>query len=185
MKYCSNCGEPLARRIPNGDIRPRFVCEGCHAIHYQNPKIVAGCLPEWAGRVLLCRRAIRPRRGLWTLPAGFMENGETVEEAAARETLEEAQARVKIDALHTLISLPRIGQVYLMFRCVLLDLEFAPGAESLEVALFQEEDIPWKELAFPTIRKTLEFYFEDRRSGAFRLHMDAINHEAGVHRPPG
>ncbi len=176
MKYCSNCGGPLVQRVPSGDSRPRFICDDCHTVHYQNPKIVAGCLPEWEGQVLLCRRAIRPRYGQWTLPAGFMENGETVEEAAARETLEEARARVKIESLYSLISLPHIDQVYLLFRGALLDLDFAPGSESLEVALFQEETIPWKELAFPTIYQTLKFYFEDVHSGAFRLHTSTIIH---------
>ncbi|MCP4041496.1 MAG: NUDIX hydrolase, partial [Gammaproteobacteria bacterium] len=133
MRYCSNCGEPVVLRTPQGDNRQRFVCDSCHIVHYQNPKIVAGCLPEWEGKILLCRRAIRPRYGLWTLPAGFMEKGETVEEAAARETLEEARAKVTIGALFSLISLPRIDQVYLLFRGGLETPDFSSGEESLEV----------------------------------------------------
>lgn len=157
----------MTRRIPDGDTRPRDVCDHCSTIHYENPKIVAGCLPLWEDGVLLCRRAIEPRYGLWTLPAGFMENEETTSEAAARETLEEARARVDIEGLYTLFNLPHISQVYLMFRARLRDLDFGPGTESLEVALFQEHEVPWDELAFPAVRETLKLYFRDRREGAY------------------
>jgi len=156
MNFCSHCGQPVTLRIPVGDTLPRHVCDACGTIHYQNPKIVTGCIPEWEDRLLLCRRAIEPRRGLWTLPAGFMENGETTAEGAARETLEEALARVEIDRLYALFNIPHINQVYLMFRARLLDLEFAPGPESLEVALFREDEIPWQELAFPVVQETLD-----------------------------
>ena len=132
MIFCSNCGARLIRKIPPGDDRLRYVCESCATIHYQNPKIVAGCIPEWEGRLLLCRRAIEPRHGLWTLPAGFMENGETTEQAAARETWEEARARVGSMQLYGVFSIPHISQVYMMFRGVLLAEEFGPGPESLE-----------------------------------------------------
>src|ERR1700752_2973441 len=134
MNYCSQCGsDRLEFRVPEGDTLPRFVCAAGGPIHYQNPKIVVGCLPEWQGQVLLCKRAIEPRYGLWTLPAGFLENAETLTAGAARETLEEANARVEIDDLYTMISLPYINQVYVMFRARLVDLGFGPGSESLEV----------------------------------------------------
>ncbi len=167
MVFCRNCGRGLSRRIPEGDTRARDVCDHCSSIHYENPKVVAGCLPLWEGQVLLCRRAIEPRRGLWTLPAGFMENEETTSEAAARETWEEAQARVDIDGLYTLFNLPHISQVYLMFRARLHDLDFGPGPESLEVALFPEDQVPWDEIAFPAVRETLKLYFKDRPRGLY------------------
>lgn len=176
MKYCSHCGAPVSHRIPDGDNRHRFVCEVCGAIHYQNPRMVVGCLPEWEDRVLLCRRAIEPRLGLWTVPAGFMENGETTAEGAARETLEEAGARVEVLDLYSMISLPDIDQVYLLFRARLLDLDFAPGEESLEVRLFGEAEIPWSDLAFRTVDMTLRQYFDDARRGDFRLRTGTILH---------
>jgi ADP-ribose pyrophosphatase YjhB (NUDIX family) len=165
MKFCSSCGDPVSRRVPEGDDRPRYICDSCSTIHYENPKIVAGCIPAWEGQVLLCRRAIEPRRGLWTLPAGFMENGETTSQAAERETLEEACARVRIEALYALFNLPHIDQVYMIFRAQLRDTDFRPGAESLEVALFAEHGIPWSQLAFPVITETLRLYFSDRAQG--------------------
>lgn len=167
MDFCCHCGSGLSHRVPEGDTRLRDVCDHCSAIHYENPKIVAGCLVSWEGRVLLCRRAIEPRRGFWTLPAGFMENEETTAQAAARETWEEARARVDIDGLYTLFNLPQISQVYLLFRAHLRDADFGPGPESLEVALFDEAGIPWDELAFPVIRETLRLYFGDSRSGRY------------------
>lgn len=174
MNFCSQCGHAVTQRIPEGDNRPRFVCGQCQVIHYQNPRIVAGCLPIWGEQVLLCRRAIEPRRGFWTLPAGFMENGETLEQAAARETLEEACARVKELSLYTLFDLPHINQVYMLFRAELVDRDFAAGEESLEVRLFDERDIPWTELAFPTIGRTLEYYFLDRAQHSYPLRNEAI-----------
>jgi ADP-ribose pyrophosphatase YjhB (NUDIX family) len=176
VKFCSNCGAgALAFRIPDGDTLPRYVCAQCGTIHYQNPKIVVGCLPEWQGQVLLCKRAIEPRLGLWTLPAGFLENGETLAAGALRETLEEANARVAIDSLYTVISLPHISQIYVMFRSTLGDLDFGPGTESLEVALFREEDIPWDQLAFRTIGRTLRNFFLDRKLGGFPVHVSTID----------
>ena len=175
MKFCSHCGSSrLEQRVPDGDTLPRFVCADCGTIHYQNPKIVVGCLPEWEDRVLLCKRAIEPRYGLWTLPAGFLENGETIIAGALRETLEEAHARVEPGDLYTIISLPQINQVYMMFRARLLDMDFGPGPESLEVQLFAEEDIPWGDIAFRTIARTLRNYFLDRKLGAFPLHVSAL-----------
>lgn len=179
MHYCSNCGSAVSRRIPKGDTRSRDVCDSCFTIHYENPKVVAGCLALWEDRVLLCRRAIEPRYGFWTLPAGFMENEETTNEAAARETLEEANARVEIEGLYTLFNLPHINQVYLMFRARLSDLDFGPGSESLEVALFHEGEIPWDQIAFPAVRETLRLYFEDHVRGHYPLRVGDILKEAG------
>jgi len=179
VKYCAECGGLLAQAVPEGDNRPRHVCTACSAIHYVNPKMVVGCLPEWEDQLLLCRRAIEPRYGLWTLPAGFMEQDETVQEGAARETLEEACARVDVGELYTLFNLPHIDQVYLLFRSRLQDLYFGPGSESLEVALFREEQIPWDNLAFPVIKETLRLYFQDRRQGAFRQHSGTIRRISG------
>jgi len=181
VNFCSVCGSPrIERRVPDGDSLPRDVCAQCGAIHYQNPKIVVGCLPEWGECVLLCRRAIEPRHGLWTLPAGFLENGETLTSGALRETLEEADARVAVGELYTVISLPQINQVYMMFRARLLDLDFGPGPESLEVRLFDESEIPWESLAFRTIARTLRNYFLDRRLAAFKLHVSAIERRTPI-----
>jgi ADP-ribose pyrophosphatase YjhB (NUDIX family) len=174
MNFCSDCGEKVIQRIPDGDNVPRYVCDACGTIHYQNPKMVVGCIPEWGDQILLCRRAIEPRYGLWTLPAGFMENGETAAQGAIRETLEEAGARVEIDQLYTFLNLPYINQIYVMFRGRLLDLDYAAGTESLEVKMFSEAEIPWKELAFRTIKVTLEKYFADRKNGSFGFHMGDI-----------
>ena len=174
MKYCSDCGAEIEIKIPEGDNRPRHVCSACESIHYQNPKVVVGTIPVWEDRVLLCRRAIEPRYGLWTLPAGFMENGETAQEGAARETLEEANARVEVGKLYSLFNLPHIDQVYMLFRSRLLDLEFSPGAESLEVDLFREEEMPWEEIAFPVVRETLKLFFADANNGGFPLRGGTI-----------
>jgi ADP-ribose pyrophosphatase YjhB (NUDIX family) len=175
MKYCSACGATVTYRIPAGDNRLRFVCDSCETIHYQNPKIVAGVLPTWGEKVLLCRRAIAPRYGLWTLPAGFMENGETTEQAAARETREEANAQVGDLQLYTVVSLPHVSQVYMIYRGELLAEDaFAPGVESLEVRLFSEAEVPWEALAFQTVRKTLEHFFHDRNQGVFPVHNFAF-----------
>lgn len=175
MKYCSHCGALVIHRVPDGDNRHRYVCDNCGAIHYQNPRMVVGTLPVWEDKVLLCRRAIEPRYGLWTLPAGFMENGETTTEGAIRETLEEAGARVRLDGLYTLINIPDINQVYLLYRAQLLDLDYAPGEESLEVGLFRETEIPWDLIAFRTVHKTLEHYFQDRLAGQFPLHVGDLD----------
>ncbi len=175
MKFCSHCGsDRIVLRVPEGDHVSRFICSDCATVHYQNPKVVVGCLPEWESRILLCRRAIEPRYGLWTLPAGFLENGETIFAGAARETLEEASARVEIGELYTVISLPQISQLYMMFRARLLDLDFSPGPESLEVRLFGEDEIPWEELAFRTIGRTLRNYFLDRKQGDFPARVSTL-----------
>ena len=166
MKFCSACAHPVALAVPEGDNRPRFVCSHCHTIHYQNPKMVIGSLPVWEKdgecKVLLCKRAIEPRYGYWTLPAGFMENAETTAAAAIRETEEEAGAHIELGPLFSLLNVAHVHQVHLFYLARLLDLDFAPGIESLEVELFAEADIPWDDLAFPTIRTTLELFFADR-----------------------
>jgi ADP-ribose pyrophosphatase YjhB (NUDIX family) len=177
MKFCSLCGADIVVQVPHGDTRERFVCGQCGEIHYQNPKIVAGCIPEWDGRILLCRRAIEPRHGWWTLPAGFMENSESAAQAAERETLEEANARVEIIELYTLLNLPQLNQVYMLFRARLRDLDFSPGDESLEVELFEKSEIPWDELAFPTVSHTLKFFVADADQGLFKFRMGDIHRE--------
>jgi ADP-ribose pyrophosphatase YjhB (NUDIX family) len=174
MNYCSACSAPVSLRVPPGDALPRHVCDTCGTVHYQNPKLVVGCIPEWEDRILLCRRAIEPRRGLWTVPAGFMENGETTMAGAARETLEEACARVEVLDLYALYNIPHISQVYVLFRARLLDLDFAAGEESLEVRVFWVPEMPWADLAFATVRNTLTHYWDDRRAGGFRLHVGTI-----------
>ena len=175
MRYCCHCQAELVYAIPAGDDRRRYLCRACATVHYQNPRIVAGCLPVWGEQILLCKRAIAPRYGYWTLPAGFMELGETITEAGRRETREEANARVEIEALYAVFSLPEVDQVYMMFRSRLLDLDFSPGRESLEVGLFSEDMIPWNEIAFMTISETLRLYFKDRaQGGRFGLHSGDI-----------
>ena len=174
MKYCSQCSHPVTVKIPEGDDRLRHICDHCGTIHYQNPKVITGCIPQWEDKVLLCRRAIEPRFGLWTLPAGFMENGESTEEGAARETWEEACAKVSITSLYTLCSIPHISQVYMLFIGQLSTPEFAAGIESLEVELFSEAEIPWNELAFPVVTKTLKRYFLDQKNNHFPLYVDSL-----------
>lgn len=164
----------MTSRIPPGDDRARYVCDSCGTIFYSNPKIVAGCIPQWDEQLLLCRRAIEPRRGLWTLPAGFMEDGESTAQAAARETLEEANARVEMGDLFAYLNIPALNQVYVIFLARLLDLDFSAGAESLEVRLFREHEIPWKEIAFPSIERALRLYFHDRGGDSFGMHMADI-----------
>ncbi|MGH7233301.1 MAG: NUDIX hydrolase [Nitrospiraceae bacterium] len=174
MKYCCQCGASVSLKVPAGDLLPRFVCDTCDTIHYQNPKIVVGCLPEWEDQILLCRRAIDPRIGFWTFPAGFMEKGESAEQAAARETLEEAQADVEITSLYGVFSLPHISQVYLVFRGVLRRPAFGAGSESLETQLFLPDKIPWDALAFPVIRHTLTRYVSDKSQGKFEVQLGVI-----------
>ena len=176
MNFCSQCGQNVRFAIPEGDDRPRYLCDACGTIHYQNPRIVAGTLPVSGSKVLLCRRAIAPRKGYWTLPAGFMENAETTVEAAARETREEAHAEVEIHDLYTLINLPHIDQVFMIFRADLAG-GFSAGPESLEVALFEEHEVPWDELAFPTIERTLHHFFHDRVDEHYPLHISDITPE--------
>jgi ADP-ribose pyrophosphatase YjhB (NUDIX family) len=171
IKHCRNCGAAVVYRIPDdGDTRERAVCPACDTIHYENPLNVVGTVPYWGARVLLCKRNIEPRWGKWTLPAGFMELGETTAEGAARETVEEAGARIEMEDLFTVLSVPRVGQVHLFYRARLLSEEFDPGHETIEARLFAEEEIPWDEIAFRTVRETLLCYFADRRGGRFDVH---------------
>ncbi|MBK8972180.1 MAG: NUDIX hydrolase [Hahellaceae bacterium] len=169
MKFCSECGNGIVVEVPKGDNRPRHVCPSCQTIHYHNPRIVAGTLPTYQGRILLCRRAIEPRQGYWTLPAGFMELGESVAEAAARETWEEAEARVNMGPLYTVINIPYIGQVHIFYLADIRDGEYGAGLESLESRLFAPEEIPWEALAFRSVKLTLEKYLDDRKLGVNAL----------------
>jgi len=179
MNFCSVCGEKVNIAIPEGDNRPRHICGSCGIIHYQNPKMVVGCLIEHENKILLCKRAIEPRYGLWTLPAGFMENDETTMQAAQRETQEEAGADVEVVELFTMFSLPHIDQVYMLYRAKFKNFGFSSGPESLEVELFDEADIPWDEMAFPVISESLKRYFVDRKKGVFQIHTGAMIKEAG------
>jgi ADP-ribose pyrophosphatase YjhB (NUDIX family) len=174
MNFCSHCAAPLSKKIPPGDNLPRFVCDACQAIFYHNPKVVAGCIPEWNGSILLCRRAIEPQIGLWTLPAGFMELGESTEAAAQRETFEETNAEVDLHTLYAVFSLPHISQIYMIFRGQLRSLDFGPTTESLEVRLFEPAHIPWEQLAFPVVHETLTRYQRDREHGTFALHVGTL-----------
>ncbi|MDD5300402.1 MAG: NUDIX hydrolase [Gallionella sp.] len=174
MNFCPSCGAAIELRCPDDDNRPRHICTACGTIHYQNPRMVIGAIPEWEDKILLCRRAIEPRYGLWTLPGGFMENGETTAEAAIRETAEEANARIAIGEPYSMYSLPHINHVNILFRAKLLDINFGPGPESLEVKLFAEAEIPWDEIAFRPVKLSLEHYFADRRKGHFGFHVGEL-----------
>ncbi len=173
MKYCQLCAGPITHRIPPGDDKPRYCCIDCDVVFYENPKNIVGTLPVFGNKVLLCRRAIEPRYGLWTLPAGFLENGETTLQGAVRETLEEAGATVQPEdcTLYTLFNLPCINQVYFFFLTALRAPDFHAGTESLEVELFAEDEIPWDALAFSVVKVTLEQYFADRRRAQFPVRM--------------
>jgi ADP-ribose pyrophosphatase YjhB (NUDIX family) len=178
MKFCHQCAGSLILRIPQGDDKPRHCCSECDTIFYLNPKNVVGTLPFFEDKVLLCKRAIQPRVGKWTLPAGYMENGESSLDGAIRETQEEAGASVIVesDSLYTLFNLPKINQVYMFFRTELANLDFAAGIESQEVALFSEAEIPWAEIAFPVVKSTLEHYFDDLRKNHFPVRMFDVHH---------
>jgi ADP-ribose pyrophosphatase YjhB (NUDIX family) len=164
-RYCSDCGHAITRRVPQGDTRVRDCCDQCGSIHYVNPRPVVGTIPVWNDEVLLCKRAIEPRHGFWTLPAGFMEIGETTAEGARRETLEEACARVEMGPLFSMIDVPRVQQVHIFYRARLLDMDFGAGAETLETRLFTEDQIPWDQIAFRTVAMTLKLFFQDRARG--------------------
>jgi ADP-ribose pyrophosphatase YjhB (NUDIX family) len=182
MKFCSECANPVSLLVPQDDNRPRYVCGNCGLIHYQNPKMVVGSIPVWelngATQILLCKRAINPRHGYWTLPAGFMENDETTTDAAQRETLEEAGAHIELHELFSLLNVPHVHQVHMFYRATLLDLDYAAGIESLEVKLFTEAEIPWDDIAFPTVAHTLKYFFADLRNikegGAFSFHSHDV-----------
>ncbi|MEM6639283.1 MAG: NUDIX hydrolase [Pseudomonadota bacterium] len=170
MKYCSECGQPVDHRIPDGDNRERAVCDACGIVHYQNPNMVLGCIPVWNDQVLLCKRAIEPRRGYWTVPAGFMENDESIAEAAERETQEEALADVEIGELQAVVDVVHARQVHIFFRATMRNDQFGAGIESLDVRLFDEADIPWDDIAFPSTTFALKTYLEDRAAGVQRVH---------------
>jgi len=183
MKFCSECGGTTETLIPEGDSRLRAVCSACNIIHYINPKMVLGTIPAWGDQVLLCRRAIEPRYGLWTLPAGFMEVEESTANGAMRETMEEAGARIELGSLFSVFDIPHVNQVHLFYLAQLKDLEFAAGPESLEVKLFTEDEIPWNLIAFRTITATLKFYFHDRRQGVMSIHTGDIRELRLPHEP--
>lgn len=176
MNFCSQCGAKVELRVPEGDDRERFTCTDCELIHYVNPRIIVGCLPSYGDSVLLCKRAIEPRYGSWTLPAGFMENGETTAQGAARETWEEARAKVSDLQLYRVFDVPYISQVYMFYRCDLVDGGYGVGPESLETDLYTEADIPWDEIAFPVVRETLKSFFDDRRRDDFPLAVEEIKY---------
>lgn len=173
-RFCQNCGYATQTQIPLGDSLERQVCPQCGTVHYINPKIICGALVLWQDQVLLCRRAIEPRYGLWTLPAGFMELNETVEQGAMRETREEAQAHIHVEQLYCMYNLPNIGQVYVLFKSQLIDGQFGAGEETIESRLFREHEIPWDQLAFPSVRQTLQHYFHDRKQQHFPLHLETL-----------
>lgn len=174
IRHCKTCGAGVRYEIPADDNRERAVCGACRTIHYENPINVVGTVPFWHDQVLLCKRNIEPRHGYWTLPAGFLELGESTADGALRETVEEAGARVDMQGLFTVLNVVRVGQLHLYYLAQLRDTQFAPGIETIEARLFAEIDIPWDELAFRTVRETLKHYFADRRKGQFGVHCADI-----------
>ena len=174
MKFCSNCGNQVTHQIPDGDNRLRFVCNHCNTVHYQNPLVIVGVLPEYQQQILLCKRAIEPQKGRWTLPAGFLENDESTLDGALRECFEEANAKVIDPELYALYDIPYINQVYVFYRATLANNEFGPSSESTEVALFSEQDIPWNELAFPVVKAVLKQYLSDLENNNFAIIQDVI-----------
>lgn len=177
MKYCSNCGKRIARRIPYGDKFPRYVCDYCQTVHYENPKVIVGCIAEWGGRILLCRRAIKPRYGYWTIPAGFLENGESSVAGAIRESHEETGTAIEVDSLYSVFDIPDVHQVYLIYRGRLLSPQYNPGSESLEVRLFGPTEVPWQQLAYPSIVRILERYIDERGNGGFGIYVGSLGSE--------
>ena len=174
MKFCSECASPVVVKIPEGDHLPRYVCEQCQTIHYQNPKVITGCIPLWEDKILLCKRGIEPRYGKWTVPAGFMENHETTQQGAVRETMEEAQAEVSELQLFGVFNIPHISQVYVMFYGQLVNDYHASTHESLETQLFSEHEIPWNELAFPVVHESLRLFFSDKKRNSLNVHFGDI-----------
>ena len=174
MNFCVICGHKTTEKIPLGDHQLRRVCTDCGNIHYINPKVICGALVLFENKVLMCRRAIEPRYGLWTLPAGYMELFETMEQGAARETREEAEAEIDIEQLYCMYNIPRIGQIYVLFKANLIDGEFGAGEETIESRLFSEDEIPWSELAFPSVEQTLRHYFADRKTNQFQMHLETL-----------
>lgn len=174
IRHCKLCGGAVLYSVPADDNRERATCTVCANIHYENPINVVGTVPAWGDQVLLCRRNIEPRYGFWTLPAGFLEMGETTAQGAVRETIEEAGANIELQDLFTVLNVVRVGQLHLYYRARLLDTRFAPGPETIEAQLFREDQVPWEQLAFRTVRETLERYFEDHRKGAYSIHCGDI-----------
>ncbi|QUX97124.1 NUDIX hydrolase [Marinomonas sp. CT5] len=175
MRFCPQCGHAVNMTIPAGDNRPRAVCPSCHYIDYDNPRLITGTIPLYKDKILLCRRNIEPRLGFWTLPAGFMENQETTSEGALRETLEESGSKAKCKQAFSMISIPRINQVHLFYIAELEKDDFHATEESSEVALFDLDEIPWGELAFSSVTKTIEFFIEDHKKGQYGFHEDTIH----------
>jgi ADP-ribose pyrophosphatase YjhB (NUDIX family) len=185
MNFCSSCGSSVTQKIPEGDNRLRYVCESCAEIHYQNPRVIAGILPIYNNQILLCKRSIEPRIGYWTLPAGFLENGESTLEGALRECAEESLATVINPELYAIFDIPQIHQVYIFYRAELEAPVFGPTSESSEVALFSKDDIPWDKLAFPMVEVTLDHYLEDRKTGNFDVIREDIRRPwTSKHNPP-
>jgi ADP-ribose pyrophosphatase YjhB (NUDIX family) len=176
IKHCKNCGTAVVRRLPDdGDTRMRAVCPACHTVHYENPLNVVGTIPVFEGKVLLCKRNIEPRKGFWTLPAGFMELRETLAEGAARETDEEAGADIEMHSLFSVLDVPRVGQVHFFFRATMRSLSLNPGHETMEARLFSENEVPWDDLAFRTVKETLRLYFADQANQDFGFHTLTIS----------
>ena len=184
MNFCSDCGNAVIKKIPQGDNRERHVCGNCELIHYQNPKVIAGVLPVFGDQVLLCKRSIEPRHGFWTLPAGFLENGESSLEGALRECEEEANATVVNPELYALFDIPQINQVYVFYRAELMEPVFGPSSESSEVALFDEQDIPWSELAFPVVELAIDHFLKDRIKGEFLVKHEQVQRPWRSRRSP-
>ena len=174
MNYCPNCSAKVSLKIPEGDNRERYVCDSCNTIHYSNPNVVVGTLPAFEDKILLCKRAIEPRVGLWTVPAGFLENGESLLQGAWRETKEETQAEVDMKEILTIFNIPQINQIYVIFRADIEDNSFGPTSESLDVQLFSYDEVPWEELAFPFVPKTINHYYECLKTKKFNLHTEDI-----------
>ena len=164
MNFCSECGARVSLRIPHGEDRQRHICDSCQTVHYRNPNIITGTIPRHEDCILLCRRAIAPKLGLWTVPAGFLELGETIEQGALRETREETRAEVSLGQIHGIYSIPRIGQVYMLYEAQLLSMDFGPTPESSEVRLFREEEVPWEEIAFKVVGRALRDYFQQLKN---------------------
>jgi ADP-ribose pyrophosphatase YjhB (NUDIX family) len=178
LNFCSKCGGTIYKRIPEGDDRPRHVCASCGTVHYKNPKLVVGCIVEWQDKILMCRRAIAPKIGKWTLPAGYLESAESVAQGALRETWEEARAHVDIIEPYALFNLTFVDQIYFIFRAKLMNLDFSPGPESQAVDLMSQADIPWNEMAFEVIDEILQRYFKDKSKGRFNFQMGDIKANA-------
>jgi ADP-ribose/FAD diphosphatase len=177
IHFCSHCGHTVERRIPTGEDRERYVCPSCSTVHYQNPRMVVGCIIEHEGRLLICKRAIEPRYGFWTIPAGFMELGESAAQGAVRETFEEADARVEVIAPYAHFDIPYIGQAYIFYRARMLDPKHGAGSESLETRLALPDEIPWDDMAFAVVRVALKLYIEDMQSGVYRMHDGALHRD--------